>query len=45
MPTFRAALAALALSIPLALPAMAQEGGTTEDTQRALAAGWKPTFT
>ena len=45
MPTFRAALAALALSIPLALPAMAQEGGTTEETQRALAAGWKATFT
>lgn len=45
MPTFRAALAALALSIPLALPVMAQEGGTTEDTQRALAAGWKATFT
>lgn len=44
MPTFRAALAALALSIPLALPAKAQEGGTTEDTQRALAAGWKATF-
>lgn len=45
MPSFRAALAALALSIPLTLPAHAQEGGTTEDVQRALAAGWKATFT
>ena len=45
MPTFRAALAALALSIPLTLPAMAQEGGNTEEIQRAMAAGWKATFT
>ncbi|OZB13109.1 MAG: serine hydrolase [Hyphomonas sp. 34-62-18] len=45
MPSFRAALAALALSIPLAIPVHAQEGGTTEDVQRALAAGWKATFT
>ncbi|ABI76418.1 beta-lactamase [Hyphomonas neptunium ATCC 15444] len=45
MPTFRAALAALVLSIPLALPATAQEGGNTEEVQRALAAGWKATFT
>ncbi|MFN4185236.1 MAG: serine hydrolase domain-containing protein [Hyphomonas sp.] len=45
MPTFRAALAALALSIPLTLPAMAQEGGNTEEIQRAFAAGWKATFT
>ncbi len=45
MPSFRAALAALALSIPLALPATAQDGGNTEEIQRALAAGWKATFT
>lgn len=45
MPKFRAALAALSLSIPLSFPALAQEGGTTEAMQRALAAGWKATFT
>lgn len=45
MPMIRAALAALALSLPISLPAMAQEGGTTEEMQRALAAGWKATFT
>lgn len=45
MTPIRAALAALALSIPLTLPATAQEGGNTEDVQRALAAGWKATFT
>lgn len=45
MPPFRAALAALALSIPLSLPAMAQEGGITDEMQRAFAAGWKATFT
>lgn len=45
MPPIRAALAALVLSMPLSLPALAQEGGTTEETHRALAAGWKAAFT
>lgn len=45
MPAFRSVLAALALSIPLSLPALAQEGGNTQEMQRAMAAGWKATFT
>ena len=44
MRTLRAAAAALSLILPAAL-ASAQEGGTTEVTQSALAAGWKATFT
>lgn len=44
MRTLRAAAVALTLSLPC-LAASAQEGGTTEAMQNALAAGWKATFT
>ncbi|MFN3910615.1 serine hydrolase domain-containing protein [Hyphomonas sp.] len=43
MRSFRAAAAAFALSFP-ALMATAQEGGTTEAMEQALAAGWKAAF-
>jgi len=43
MRTLRAAAAALTLVLP-ALAVSAQEGGTTEQLESALAAGWKATF-
>lgn len=44
MRSLRAAAAALALILPASIAA-AQEGGTTEITDAALAAGWKAAFT
>ncbi|HAY06752.1 MAG TPA: serine hydrolase, partial [Hyphomonas sp.] len=44
MRTLRAAAAAIAILLPAGLAA-AQEGGTTETTKAALAAGWKAAFT
>ena len=43
MRTLRAAAAAFTLILPV-LAASAQEGGTTEQLESALAAGWKATF-
>ncbi|MEX1250859.1 MAG: serine hydrolase [Hyphomonas sp.] len=44
MRTLRAAAVALTLSLPCLMSA-AQEGGTTDELQSALSAGWKATFT
>ena len=41
----RTMLAALFLAAPFGLPAMAEEGGTTDTMRSALAAGWKALFT